>query len=437
MENSDFDKFIKSNTRKSLDVPDELDWENMNIPLPLKKKNRRFFFLLWGGLFILVSGSLVYLNNPKNPETEQTKNYTQLQNEKVNSNLEKINIEIEEKLEIPFNHSLKNNENKNITNTRPIDSPSKTFSEENLKTGFEKDLASAPELKVESFIIADSANQKTEEGESLPPKYISNSTPSINQLDLINLVEIQGLFSLVELPSDEKRELKIPTYFKNPTDNSNNNLKNSKLSVYLSFGLNTFQSNYSDANQISSLESAENQAIGNTLNLGLQYQLKKEFFATLGFSFQNLHHTFSFREELDPVLDFSQFQQINRTKRVFHNNYTQLVELNIGGGKSFSFGKNWGSQIALNINPSLKMKSSGRTLNEEESIIDIEDFAANQQFFLSAGAEVRLFYKIKDYHFFTSFGYKHALSNVELLNNSTLTLQPQIINLNLGVSKEF
>ena len=61
MENSEFDKFIKSNTHQELDVPEGLDWENMNIPLPPpEKKNRKIIFMLWFGLLFFAAGSMIY-----------------------------------------------------------------------------------------------------------------------------------------------------------------------------------------------------------------------------------------------------------------------------------------------------------------------------------------------------------------------------------------
>ncbi|MFK8009542.1 MAG: hypothetical protein AB8H03_24485 [Saprospiraceae bacterium] len=425
MENADFDKFIKSNARKSLDVPEGLDWDNMNIPLPPKKKNRKFFFLLWFGLFFLIGGAFIYLNIATTTANEEIENITQLKNEKINS---KIEFEASEKVEIPqppSSSSIEIIDSKNITNTLPIISSSKTIIEEDSKI--------ASDLIIKSLSLIDSTSEKTLEIESVLAIQTNKPFASLDQKSQINLVGIQSINSLIEIPIELKKELSLPTYFELPLKTLDDN----KLSLSLSFGVNTFLSNYRSGSQIDLLKTADNQAIGTSYNLGLQYQLKKGFFTTIGVSYQNLHHTFSYREELDPILDFTQFQQINRTKKVFYNNYSQIVELNIGGGKSFFFGKNWGSQIALNINPALKIKSTGRTLNDDKSIIDIEDFAVDQKLFISAGAEVRLFYKIKNNHIFTSLGYKHALSNLKLLNNSTLTLQPQILNINLGISRNF
>ncbi len=425
MENADFDKFIKSNSRKNLDVPEGLDWDNMNIPLPPKKKNRKFFFLLWFGLFFLASSTFIYLNVAKTTTNEKIKNITQLENGKANSKMEFETIEKVKISQSPFNSTFETIDNKNITNTRPSISSSNNI--------IEVDLKPSSDLIFKSFSLIDSTSEKALDIESLLPMQTNELPTSQDQKVQINLVGIQSVYALIEIPFEKKKELNLPIFFKLPMDNP----KDKKLSLSLSFGANTFLSNYRSGEQVDLLRAAEDQAIGTTYNLGLQYQLKKGFFTTIGISFQNLHHTFSYREILDPIIDFTQFQQIKRTKKVFYNNYSQLVELNIGGGKSFTLAKNWGSQIALNINPSFRIKSSGRTLNDDKSIIDIEYFAADRQLFISAGAEVRLFYKIKSNQIFTSFGYKHAFSNLKLLNNSTLTLQPQIININFGVSRKF
>ena len=89
------------------------------------------------------------------------------------------------------------------------------------------------------------------------------------------------------------------------------------------------------------------------------------------------------------------------------------------------------------LQTSFKIKSTGRTLDDNESIIDIEDFATKPKVFVSAGAEVRLFYKINSNRVFTSFGYKQALSKIKLLNNSSLSFQPQVLSVTLGVSRDF
>ena len=82
----------------------------------------------------------------------------------------------------------------------------------------------------------------------------------------------------------------------------------------------------------------------------MEYHIKKGFFTSVGVSYQRLHRTFTFSEELETEINYPAFQKTYRTKRVFYNNYFDFIELNIGGEKSFSFGKNWGSQLALNIN---------------------------------------------------------------------------------------
>ncbi len=65
MEKSAFDKYIRKHTEKELEVPEGLDWENLNIPLPEPKKKRRRFLWLWFlFLGVVLGGVIVGLSTP-------------------------------------------------------------------------------------------------------------------------------------------------------------------------------------------------------------------------------------------------------------------------------------------------------------------------------------------------------------------------------------
>lgn len=433
MENSEFDKFIKSNTHQELDVPVGLDWENMNIPLPPpEKKNRKFIFMLWFGLLFFAAGSTIYFY-AKN--ANQNEAIALDKSEKTSSILETETIE---KIVVQdFSNKLTpaiSGDNVQITNTAKI-----PFSQ---KKDNQKGLNQLTNSTINTLIIKDSVKVEIPFSNILNQAKLTEvpvSAISKNEIDQLNIASIQSINALLQLSFEKKRKLNIPTYFvaSEKTADPTTKKKKNGLSVTFSVGLNKFNPNYQDGSQAALLESAEESAIGSAYHLGLEYQLKKGFFTSVGVSYQRLHSTFTFSEELETEIDYSALQKIYRTKRVFYNNYFDFIELNIGGGRSFSFGKNWGSQLALNINPSFNIKSTGRTLGDDESIIDIEIFATKSKVFVSAGAEVRLFYKIKNNRVFTSFGYKQALSKIKLLNNSSLSFQPQVLSVTLGMNRDF
>ena len=111
--------------------------------------------------------------------------------------------------------------------------------------------------------------------------------------------------------------------------------------------------------------------------------------------------------------------------------------MNLGAGKNFNFGKNWGIQLSAHINPSVLFSAKGRTLNVAESIVDLERSSTSYNLFLSADAGVDFFFKVGKSRILAGADFKQSLSKIFLLENSDLQLQPQIISFKLGVERKF
>ena len=60
-----------------------------------------------------------------------------------------------------------------------------------------------------------------------------------------------------------------------------------------------------------------------------------------------------------------------------------------------------------------------------------------QRFYFSGGAELKLFYKLKGKIIFTSFGYQQSIRANNLIKNSPLKYRPEILSINLGISRTF
>lgn len=426
MENSDFDKFIQSNTQKELNVPDGLDWENMNIPLPEKKRKKRFFFLiLWGMLgLVAISGVWAYFYI-----TESTTIHTTTSSKKASINKEQTILNTKEDIKqqtILKQTDNTTNNNNNITKLKPS-----AFNIKNNDNLPPSDFNLKP-IENSSIVL-----KKSNEGQSTlgtsTIKVEATSQPDI-KIPSKPTVLISNIRTLkIQLGSSVEPLLNIdlPIYYPLKTP------PHKKKMLLLSFGLNSTQSNYKDGLQTEALTNAEEAAWGTSFQVLFQYEFKKELFSSFGLGYHRLHNTFTFREDLGSIINSIQQQKIYQTRYVFYNNFFDFVELKIGGGKNFSFGNNWGSQIAIHINPSYKVNSTGRTLNDGESIITIEDFDAQQKLFWNASADWKLFYKIKGNNIFVGASYARSLNSIKFLENSDLKFAPQILNLNLGVSRRF
>lgn len=205
----------------------------------------------------------------------------------------------------------------------------------------------------------------------------------------------------------------------------------------LAFGANRTSANYSSGNQLAAVKTANGMAIGKIAQIGLQLPLKKNYFLSTGLTYQKLHTTFAYSEDLGYVDNVAALHRIYRTKHIYHNNFFEFAELNIGAGKKLYFGENWGSQITVLINPSYKLKSTGRTLDENSAVVYIEDFDAGQKWFLNAGIGVDLFFDTRFGGLVLGAGLNQSLSKIKLLNDSDLKMQPRSVQFRMGVTRDF
>jgi hypothetical protein len=411
MGNAEFDKFIRSNTQKDLEAPDSLDWENMNIQLPKEEKKPRLFLLLFGLSFIVLSSLVLIYSNKKeeNPPLFDTEANT-------------------------TNSEIKVSEILNQSNTSDPGSLEDKKKKVNAKQGSltQKETKQLNLLK-QSILLDSSDNISTNK----PFDFEEVSLSKVLQTLKLSSFKTQKKIKLIpSIPSITNLKLQVQKQKEiSPTERSLSQTKaerNKKSSLSFSIGFNTFNSNYNASNQTLELRNAEAAALGTNYNLGFEYALKKDFFVHMGISHQRLRKTF---EEIQ--VEESLLERITRIKYVFHNNNYDIVATNIGVGRTISFGKHWGSKIALNINPSYMVNIEGRTLDDNKSIIDLKGNMTQQRFYFSGGAELKLFYKLKGKIIFTSFGYQQSIRANNLIKNSPLKYRPEILSINLGISRTF
>lgn len=447
MNDSDFDKFIRESAKTDLDVPDGLNWEQMNIPLPEKKKKRRPFFLLFIGFGVLICSVLfgIYFSQSKDaiskkiepiaPSTLSNKNNTtptsdQLTIQEATAN-ESINEVRNSSLEKQINKPKINE--KNVVNSdikRKASNPLQTnkYKANTLQTSsIDKDAT----LKNESLKPTDIGMPGTQTESIKMPAFDKPKNEALSEIFAqINTLNIKPFSDNVE-----PFVAKLPPL----TDNNllnNDKEKNKLFSVSLSYGVNQSDLMFDNAeNDISALKAASQKSFGDQISVDLKYSFFKQNFITAGVRYQKLFSEFMANEDLGAGFNSATNQIVYKNRRVFHNNNFQYIALNAGIGTKLYISKNFGSELSLNFSPNYRIKSSGRLLDEELSIITIEEQQADAKLFFNAGASANLFVKMKNNYFFIGCSFDRTLTDTKVLTNSQLTIKPQILSLNIGLSR--
>jgi len=270
MENSKFDKYIKSHTQKELEVPAGLSWEEMNIPLPEQKKKRRGFFWLWMMLLgVIIGGGTVML----------------LQSDKeVSKSIVEENVVSRETV-IQTNTILENSSSEMVQTNGQTSKESKpkqkqdisvinTYSS-NVKT-IKRPIVSNPIVNSDVITTLSSDFQSINSINKISKKSKPVVQPSSNET-LRTVVSIQNIDGVkIELTTKDRV---LPQLDLIEIENDENK-ENTKPSLFINFGINQSWSNYSQGNQLDALTLAEDLAFGNSIQVGLKFPLKNKFFLT-------------------------------------------------------------------------------------------------------------------------------------------------------------
>ena len=421
MDHSKFDQFIRSNSHEELSTPPGLDWEEMNIPIPPPEKKKRRFFFLW--LLLAGTGFALFglwaLSGDKISSDITTQTNKALNDSKtISSNT--LTSEIPSEV-IPANHSVSSS----ATIAQKIIVPAKP---------------EITEQKTENNTVSSSL-------ESRQKKHIVLTDAAPSDKRSSNILEPSPRIPAITIPL-----LAAPGYYlENLSGNDNSNVEESDSITFLSeedltknanfwslsvsYGLNSSQNVYSNTVQKEALENADDLALGSTYHLQLEQHFRKHVFWYTGLSFQRLHSTFYYEKFLGFEDNFADLIRTSRTRKVYHNNYLHLLELNLGLGKSFFPKNKIGLDLSIQLNPTLSFNPRGRTLDEELNIINIEDQNSGVQWMFSAGTRLDLRYNFKTSSISLGLGYTQVLSKLQIISDSDLTNQPRVLELRIGLRK--
>lgn len=441
MGNSEFDKYIRSHTKKELDSPLDLNWDNMDIPLPKEEqKDRKIYFYLIGFL-IFIGGNLVFFNKYENKSTND-----EYESSLVLKNISdsKVDIAINQNVESENLYHLKNepNEREPIIKVNTAKSEVSATRKNNKSNNSNIENKKAKQILISIDINQSqlSTNFSNNENEPLllssKAEVLNNINSKLKKKDFLELSNIVGL--AISLIPNQRKTTNLDLSNKDETTKYLfNKAKKKRLDFQLEFGLNTFQSNYNSSNQADRQKNAEQIAVGNSLKFILRKNFKNQTFVNLGVKYQKLHNTFSDREFLGLFIKPNSLITVERTKYIYHNNYFESWSLNFGVGKSFKIIKNLGIDVSVNINPSFRLKKEGRIFNDELEIIYLENNEPSKSMFWTASSDLDLFYKFKNNKIFAGAGFSQAVSNIKLIEDSNLSQQPQIFTFKIGIGRSF
>lgn len=409
MEYSQFDNFVKKNTEEELTLPQGLEWDNMDIELP-KKREQVFspLLLLTLGFLGLIVGVLLLQKNYWHKEREG--------NTKVNT----LNIDSKEDCqELIF---VSNTVNEPTTVTIPV----------------------KPDAHLPLSTIAQPKKLELQQEEMIPPSTIS-PVDFINKIDnreidyqssstpptTIEKLSSKPIKALTFNP-ESKIEKRTPAI---PKEELGKSVLTPKLTVAVSAGVNYGGMNYDKDKQRASSSSNW----GSSYQLSVEYALKKNWFLSIGGAYDRIHSTLYNQQALGTYerIDSNVRSVILQTREVYHNNYYEMVALQLGVGKSFRLTDRWSGQIMLNIAPTYRRAFSGKVLDNSDEVLALEpNLLSAQNWSWTAGAGMRFTYRAGTTDLFLHLGMRRSISKIDVLTDSNLSSQPHLIHLSLGIRKD-
>lgn len=449
MKFSDFDKQIQENAARNLVAPSELDWDNMDITLPEKKSKKPLIaFLLMS--VILVSGSVYYLYNQGVSED--------ILKEKQLSNTEAIAIQ--------SNETTFDNSKATTDEIVPIDNNS--ISQKDIATDFQTSIESKKNIATDNNFMPqqefstdvqvsdetkenttpstnNASNQLNEQVENTniqneeqaTQKAIAHHENMKNQAieDVIQSTEFLTTLDYKSLNIDQK-DLPLLSVF---SENKSIRPRTNSLTILSRTNHTSNHFNTSNLEYLDVLNASDVSAWSQSLTIRKAFPLTKSLFGSVGLSYHKLHTVFSHSQYLgfeDVVNSVGTTERTERTRVVYHNNYSNIGALNIGLGKSYSIANQLDFQFQLGLDGGYQFSDDGKTLDTDLEIVD-KALMNNNKFTLSTTADAHIVYNANSFKLLVGGGFSKFLTSTNSIDNTTLTNRPNMFFLDVGVGYQF
>jgi hypothetical protein len=455
MEYSKFDDFIKSNTKDDLPVPEELSWDNMDFPLPPAKRKRRIlpwllFFLLFTGLTI---SGIWYIYRQKSNGTGLSRLESIASKEPQNNE-----VDFESGFPVQHNEQFHKIAPDDISANIKIESPQSIHKVYDTKTIKDDRAQETVALNNAKFQETSKPRHIQSEEIRIDENMVLGSTLESNEIaaEMADIfTPLEDLYSVGEQKSKQFPIAALPMrplssdlrieYISSPSmeyspglllgEQDDITVKQEKKHRYLllSIGMNTAQLDHSSP----ILKDAEVSDWGNRYQILFEQEVKNNWLAGVGLAYHRIHSTLTFEKELGTYVNFSEGQIIRQIRHVFHNNYFDFISLNLGVGKQFNLKSRWRTQGSINFSPSYRLMHTGKSITDNETIIDLTPGAiAQNKWIWNAEASWSVSYRLKETVVFCGVNISQTLNKIPLfLNDNNMTIQPRIYSLNLGIKR--
>lgn len=454
-EDKEFDDYVKGLFENDPNTPAELEWESMEFELPQtaqpkNKLGRKFLWLLLLPLlFGTCSVGYFYLNNTSSLKITNVNNSSNSNeqisdnNANANSALQNTDKENNAITEISTAEDVTENMVTSTTEKNPqqanlsmdkIEKAINDVKDNSNNPSMTSDKAKDPELltnrsHVGNFVISTPVIEKQNSKSELNTVSKINSstaqvTPISNVVENNNIKTIEKSSSPLVVISDGNkleqnsffnspdylpvilRDLEIPireelsdTIVKNldvlsfdPTIASDAS-KPKIDAFYIGYGYSRLKLIREDSTDFR--RQSLRPGTGKYFYVGARKNLNSFLSANVQLNYDRLHTIFEYSRELDPIFDFQNSSVTYRTENTYHNNYTDLLGVQLGMElRKEVFDKLVGF-VGLGVTPAFVLKSTGRTIRNRSvgELIYDDNFS---KFSLATTVKAGLNYNIDD-----------------------------------------
>jgi hypothetical protein len=372
MTEKDFDEFIRKAASSNLSPDECFNWENMNIPIPKRKRRAPFFlfFFLGLGALCLLGGMYFFLNSTK----VQTAERISISNEKYD-----LHVLDSSKIVNDVDLASKKEMTKDITNQ------DSKFDSRSINTSIkENTLPTKPQVVAYMDSNLDVVTEEAlTKGVRVGTK--KNVTPDIN-------TSVQEILSLEEV----EYRMFDRFYFESPVLAMNYLKPERRLNYWFVKGGVLTHKNLIEGNEFTDTNFGRNSS-GLFIAISKHHSLRRNWFLETGFTYSRLNHYYRGEQDLGYINDISAAERISSRRIIKHNNLIEIAEVQLGLGKVISLAENFQFLSSISVLPGVVTRRAGRVfLPNESTPISIEEATNGFPFSLSSELMLGLQYQVRE-----------------------------------------